>query len=411
MTMRPQLVHKEETIFNIGQLTQGEAYAASTKIGADAKPYAHFTEISEGVPIDSYQNDTIQYQYQGFTKSFDESLDNMTLSSYTTSTELSSPSTVFSKWSSPNVSPTSSEGRTDWDQPIPYSDLDIYEQVSSLDNREPIEPTQPTPGLPLFEPSGAEDFKFCCPDQVASPYTWQTKFSDPPTTTDSTLEDETISSTSRTLTPLYTGFSASDLGIPTSESGQHNHSMNCDGNIKEYKDSPGSYYSPSSPFVKEASRDLNSPQLDTGEPSPMSNASPTPTSATSSVSSGPLILHAMTKDEETTHSFRCPHCEFVPRGKLQNLKAYLRKHVKTHTKREVKCSHCSKVFTRQDNLTTHTTKVHRSGNILARNLKANLQRRGSEASYENEPLYRKRNHVRRNHQKLEDLKELEMYPN
>lgn len=55
---------------------------------------------------------------------------------------------------------------------------------------------------------------------------------------------------------------------------------------------------------------------------------------------------------------RCPHCDFVHTGKSQNLNAYLRKHMKTHDKQQVKCPNCDKVFTMQDNLKGYIDKDH-----------------------------------------------------
>ncbi|KAI0536388.1 hypothetical protein GGR58DRAFT_397195 [Xylaria digitata] len=67
----------------------------------------------------------------------------------------------------------------------------------------------------------------------------------------------------------------------------------------------------------------------------------------SSMSSGPEPL-------------QCPHarCEFKPKGKAENLKAYMRKHLKSHQEIKIPCGECAKTFTRQDNLTNHMRKKH-----------------------------------------------------
>ncbi|KAI0152666.1 hypothetical protein GGR57DRAFT_513552 [Xylariaceae sp. FL1272] len=56
---------------------------------------------------------------------------------------------------------------------------------------------------------------------------------------------------------------------------------------------------------------------------------------------------------------KCPECGFMPKGKAENLRAYFRKHQATHNNSPIPCNHCGKHFTRQDNLTSHISKVHR----------------------------------------------------
>ena len=73
---------------------------------------------------------------------------------------------------------------------------------------------------------------------------------------------------------------------------------------------------------------------------------------------------ASSRVDGATTFLQCDRCPFQPKGKGTNLKAYLRKHKKTHAKNEVKCGECGKVFTRQDNATAHFNRVHRSGRTL-----------------------------------------------
>ncbi|KAI4861901.1 hypothetical protein F4820DRAFT_432180 [Hypoxylon rubiginosum] len=68
--------------------------------------------------------------------------------------------------------------------------------------------------------------------------------------------------------------------------------------------------------------------------------------------------------EEPSPSLQCsyPDCSFRPGGRPENLEAYLRKHMATHNQRyRHKCSHCTKTFSRRDNLRVHKRKSHNIG--------------------------------------------------
>lgn len=86
------------------------------------------------------------------------------------------------------------------------------------------------------------------------------------------------------------------------------------------------------------------------QPSPSTSVPSQSNSDTSpsSMSSGPDLL------------LQCHHvgCDFRPSGRIENLRAYMRKHLKNHQNNVIPCEHCDKTFTRQDNLTSHIRKVH-----------------------------------------------------
>ncbi|KAI1317442.1 hypothetical protein F5Y16DRAFT_392754 [Xylariaceae sp. FL0255] len=56
---------------------------------------------------------------------------------------------------------------------------------------------------------------------------------------------------------------------------------------------------------------------------------------------------------------QCSVCGFKPTGKAENRPMYLRKHMRTHKRTEMRlCDQCGKQFTRADNLATHRRKTH-----------------------------------------------------
>ncbi|GAP88242.1 putative zinc finger C2H2-like protein [Rosellinia necatrix] len=59
-----------------------------------------------------------------------------------------------------------------------------------------------------------------------------------------------------------------------------------------------------------------------------------------------------------TYKAVCPECGFEPTGKPESLKAYLRKHRKTHRRVSLPCDFCNKFFTRQDNRSSHMRRKH-----------------------------------------------------
>ncbi|RYP48756.1 hypothetical protein DL768_005413 [Monosporascus sp. mg162] len=103
------------------------------------------------------------------------------------------------------------------------------------------------------------------------------------------------------------------------------------------------------------------PQNDTGGFVSICSPSPTSQSATSSSNSNTSFESQKAEHED----LKCPNpdCAFRPSGKPENHKAYLRKHVQTHKNTKVKCLNCDKVYSRQDNATSHAKKAHFRTNV------------------------------------------------
>ncbi|KAI1654667.1 hypothetical protein F4813DRAFT_392420 [Daldinia decipiens] len=64
--------------------------------------------------------------------------------------------------------------------------------------------------------------------------------------------------------------------------------------------------------------------------------------------------------DSSNESQQCPYCEYKPKGKKENAKAYLNKHMSTHGSPSYKCEYCEKVYSRRDNRGVHISKHHRS---------------------------------------------------
>ncbi|KAI1466610.1 uncharacterized protein F4812DRAFT_460880 [Daldinia caldariorum] len=79
---------------------------------------------------------------------------------------------------------------------------------------------------------------------------------------------------------------------------------------------------------------------------PSSNREQSPSSATSMLSN---------------EIQQCPHCNYRPKGKKENAKAYLSKHISsTHGSTTYKCGFCEKAYSRRDNRGVHIRKHHSS---------------------------------------------------
>ncbi|KAI1638247.1 hypothetical protein F4809DRAFT_265543 [Biscogniauxia mediterranea] len=86
---------------------------------------------------------------------------------------------------------------------------------------------------------------------------------------------------------------------------------------------------------------------------------------------------------------KCEHCPFVPSGKEKHLRAYLRKHLKTHEDLiPLPCPCCETPFTRQDNRTHHIRVFHPDFQISP--IPSDRKRKRSSASLEIIPPKRKR---------------------
>ncbi|OTA99302.1 hypothetical protein M426DRAFT_89415 [Hypoxylon sp. CI-4A] len=70
---------------------------------------------------------------------------------------------------------------------------------------------------------------------------------------------------------------------------------------------------------------------------------------------------ATSRTADSSTKYTCPYngCDYVTRGKPENFKSYLRKHMLTHQDpQRFKCSFCEKAFTRPDNLDAHQRRAH-----------------------------------------------------
>ncbi|KAK9416825.1 putative Heterokaryon incompatibility protein-domain-containing protein [Seiridium unicorne] len=59
-----------------------------------------------------------------------------------------------------------------------------------------------------------------------------------------------------------------------------------------------------------------------------------------------------------TASLECSHCDYRPLGNEERVAAYLRKHMKTHTRDIIQCPVCDKRFSRRHNKRRHIRQVH-----------------------------------------------------
>ncbi|KAI0593228.1 hypothetical protein F4775DRAFT_522111 [Biscogniauxia sp. FL1348] len=116
------------------------------------------------------------------------------------------------------------------------------------------------------------------------------------------------------------------------------------------------------PFSDMAEEEVGSDARDSSEASYSPHSKPADSSSFSSSSSPVADIHGSPNTESPTRDaaqLKCEHCSFVPTGKEKYLKAYLRKHLKTHEDlTPLPCSCCEKLFTRQDNLTHHIQVFH-----------------------------------------------------
>ncbi|KAI1424655.1 hypothetical protein F5Y12DRAFT_785199 [Xylaria sp. FL1777] len=104
---------------------------------------------------------------------------------------------------------------------------------------------------------------------------------------------------------------------------------------------------------------LNAPFVPSESLVPHDNTDPHPSPSISvpSYSNYDLSPSSMSSGSEM---LQCHYvgCDFKPTGRAENLRAYMRKHLKKHQKNVIPCGYCDKPFTRQDNLTNHIRKVH-----------------------------------------------------
>ncbi len=122
-------------------------------------------------------------------------------------------------------------------------------------------------------------------------------------------------------------------------------------------------------------------QFDAGDKAPLYELSPSSQTTTFPQTSDALSQDQAGGHQGTVSGLSCPDCSFQPSGNPKNYIAYLRKHRRIHQNPQVVCAKCGKSYTRQDNLTVHTNKIHGY---------TNKRRRETKESYGEQTLQRKR---------------------
>ncbi|KAK9791664.1 hypothetical protein SCARD494_07453 [Seiridium cardinale] len=74
----------------------------------------------------------------------------------------------------------------------------------------------------------------------------------------------------------------------------------------------------------------------------------------------------------------CSKCDYKPKGKKENYRSYLSKHIKSHNCTKVECPVCKKEFTRHDNMTHHMGKAHPDCSFLRKRPGSNGGQSGSQ---------------------------------
>ncbi|KAK6952138.1 hypothetical protein Daesc_006670 [Daldinia eschscholtzii] len=85
-------------------------------------------------------------------------------------------------------------------------------------------------------------------------------------------------------------------------------------------------------------------------------SSPDSTLPSSSPEESPSSATSVSSNE----SLQCPHCSYRPKGKKENAKAYLKKHMDTHGNMAYKCEFCNLSYSRRDNRGVHIRRHHKS---------------------------------------------------
>jgi hypothetical protein len=92
-----------------------------------------------------------------------------------------------------------------------------------------------------------------------------------------------------------------------------------------------------------------------------------PSPATSSSTHSPVSAKTLGSSPTDDQDYRCPYpgCDFVPSGKANLRKVYLKKHLTKHGPERFVCPGCDREFTRKDNLVVHMKESCPRGGIGA----------------------------------------------
>ncbi|KAI0119080.1 hypothetical protein F4814DRAFT_225567 [Daldinia grandis] len=149
---------------------------------------------------------------------------------------------------------------------------------------------------------------------------------------------------------------------PWGEEARHDASNNTEAISIMHSSAPKSMLSPMSSIGMPSLSNLDTPILlgkrDALRDIMLLNSLSSPDSATQSSSTEQSPSSDLS--DSPNESQRCPLCEYRPKGKKENAKAYLNKHISTHGSPSYKCDYCEKVYSRQDNREVHVRKHHKS---------------------------------------------------
>lgn len=398
--MKPYLADSEQNSFTTGYSTEDGGHAAIAKVNSDERNYEHHAELSgEDIPAADTtfgirEVDPIQDLDTNFNLAYELPTDTVPSSSKHPS-RLSSIPMSPSRRSSTTISPASSNGSTNRNYTIIGSNFDPFEQLHNLDKNEGSYDMymQESPVLPTesLDQNHLSQIRFYLPDKVSSPYPWNSNISSTPTTADHVFNNTGVRPERPSRPCIDTSWL--DMAVPTFPYEERNHSVEW----PHISSASASSSTTSGSYVNVDTGDLNSPQAQDLELDYGYTTSPTLTSATSSTNSDESPTEVINNSEELIPRLKCKFCDFVPGGKPENGKAYLRKHIKTHGTSTVSCPECGKVYTRQDNLTTHWNKTHRPTDSPVNNVTAVKRCYEGESGYEQETLQSKKTRADMDH--------------
>ncbi|RYP02719.1 hypothetical protein DL764_005649 [Monosporascus ibericus] len=276
------------------------------------------------------------------------------LSSHEPATEISSPSASQPEGSPTSISTASLENEPNQKYAFPSACLHNQEPLISGDN--PLSAKTPE----MFADFDAQSpMQFHSAADVTFQQPWQMDlFASPETPVTTIFKHTSIHTAKQSVPPIVTSWSGPNYGpFPFSRGTESQGLEDFNFNISSTPSSTAVtdlWDSFVNTDVKGCTIYPSDPQNDTGGFVSICDTSPSSQSATSSSNS-----NTSSETQNAEHEdLKCPECDFRPSGKLKNHKAYLRKHVRTHKNTRVKCRNCEKVYSRQDNATSHEKKTH-----------------------------------------------------